>query len=94
MNDTPGAGVWRDVDRYFTDHLLPPDPVLDTALRTSEEAGLPPISVSPSQGKLLHLLVRARRAREPGHASRHADAPARRHHRTPPDSFRVTAVRC
>ncbi|MBL1066310.1 O-methyltransferase [Streptomyces sp. 7-21] len=63
MNDTPGAGVWRDVDRYFTDHLLPPDPVLDTALRTSEEAGLPPISVSPSQGKLLHLLVRARRAR-------------------------------
>lgn len=55
--------VWRDVDRYFNDHLIPPDPVLETALRAVTDAGLPQISVSAGQGKLLHLLARSHGAR-------------------------------
>lgn len=45
--------------RYFADALLTPDPALDAALARSAAAGLPPISVSPLQGKLLYLLARA-----------------------------------
>jgi len=47
------------VDRYINDRLVGSDPVLEEALTTSAAAGLPPIAVSPSQGKLLHLLARA-----------------------------------
>jgi predicted O-methyltransferase YrrM len=54
---------WSAVDRYITDKLLSPDPALDAALRASTEAGLPAISVSPAQGKLLHLLALAQGAR-------------------------------
>lgn len=39
------------------------DPALDGALQASAVAGLPPIAVTPSQGKLLHLLARAMGAR-------------------------------
>jgi len=54
---------WTAVDRYFTDRLLPNDPVLDEALRASAAAGLPAIQVSPAQGKLLEVLVRIQGAR-------------------------------
>ncbi len=54
---------WTAVDRYLTDLLVPPDPALDEALRTSAAAGLPSIHVSPNQGKLLHLLARLTAAR-------------------------------
>jgi predicted O-methyltransferase YrrM len=53
---------WMAVDRYFTDLLIAPDPVLDAALEASAAAGLPPISVSPCEGKLLQLLARMQRA--------------------------------
>ena len=49
--------LWTAVDQYTTDRLLPPDPALEAALQASEAAGLPPISVSPSQGKMLMLLA-------------------------------------
>jgi len=55
--------VWRSVDEYFTGHLLAPDPVLDAALEANALGGLPAIDVSPSQGKLLHLLAQAVGAR-------------------------------
>lgn len=55
---------WAAVDQYLTDHLLPPDAALDAALRASTDAGLPPINVSPAQGKLLHLLARSIGARQ------------------------------
>ena len=48
---------WTEVDRYFSERLLPSDPVLDSALEASAAAGLPAISVSPNQGKLLQLLA-------------------------------------
>jgi predicted O-methyltransferase YrrM len=54
---------WVAVDRYITDLLVAPDPALDEALRASDAAGLPPIAVSPNQGKLLHLLARVHGAR-------------------------------
>ena len=54
---------WTTVDEYLTDLLAPPDDVLQTALRASENAGLPPIQVTATQGKLLHLLARMMGAR-------------------------------
>jgi len=53
---------WTAVDRYITDLLVPPDPALDAALQASAAAGLPPIAVSPNQGKLLYLLARVQGA--------------------------------
>ena len=55
--------IWSEVDLYINEKLVPPDAALLTALRRSESAGLPAISVSPSQGKLLHLLAKAQGAR-------------------------------
>ncbi len=54
---------WTAVDRYISDHLLPADPALEAALANSEAAGLPPIAVTPNQGKLLELLARIHGAR-------------------------------
>jgi predicted O-methyltransferase YrrM len=56
--------VWTAVDKYITDLLVPSDPALEAALQASIAAGLPQIQVSPAQGKLLHLLVRACGARQ------------------------------
>ena len=55
---------WTAVDRYFTDLLVPSDPALGAALRTSDEAGLPPHNVAPNQGKLLQLLAQIQRAQK------------------------------
>jgi len=49
--------LWTAVDQYTTDLLMPADSVLDAALAASDAAGLPSISVTPSQGKLLMLLA-------------------------------------
>ena len=54
---------WSAVDAYFDGLFAPPDGVLAEAAAAAEAAGLPPISVSASQGKLLHVLARAVRAR-------------------------------
>jgi predicted O-methyltransferase YrrM len=55
--------LWTDVDRYITDLLVRPDAALDAALQASKEAGLPDISVTPNQGKLLMLLAQIQRAK-------------------------------
>jgi len=55
---------WSAVDSYLSRNLAPADPVLEAALQASADAGLPPISVSPSQGKLLQVLARAQGARK------------------------------
>lgn len=54
---------WTAVDNYLADRLIPSDKVFSAALEASVAAGLPPINVSPVQGKLLHLLARLRGAR-------------------------------
>ena len=60
---------WKTVDDYVADLLLPHDQFLNSALKSSAEAGLPAISVSPVQGKFLQLLalsIRAKRILEIG----------------------------
>ena len=54
---------WAAVDEYVTGLLVPEDAALEAAERKSEDAGLPPIQVSPPQGKLLYLLARSIGAR-------------------------------
>ena len=54
---------WVAVDRYIAELLVGRDEVLEDALAASEAADLPPIAVSPAQGKLLHLLARVQGAR-------------------------------
>ncbi|HEY4320043.1 MAG TPA: O-methyltransferase [Gemmatimonadales bacterium] len=57
------SDAWARVDQYVTDTIVQQDDALIDALRESAAAGLPPISVSAPQGKLLMLLARAQRAR-------------------------------
>ena len=54
---------WSAVDAYLNEHIVRPDPVYAEILERSRAAGLPPISVTASQGKLLALLARAIKAR-------------------------------
>jgi predicted O-methyltransferase YrrM len=54
--------LWDEVDHYIEGKLLGSDQALEEALQASVTAGLPPIAVTPAQGKLLHLLARVHRA--------------------------------
>jgi len=53
---------WTAVDDYITDLLVPEDPALEAAAAASTAAGLPPISVTANQGKLLALLAQVQGA--------------------------------
>lgn len=55
--------LWTAVDDYITGMLLPADTVLEAALEAAKAARLPPIAVTPAQGKLLHILARLQGAR-------------------------------
>lgn len=55
--------TWNAVEDYYDGLLLGEDPALDAAREANAAAGLPPIDVSPAQGKMLHLLARAIGAR-------------------------------
>jgi predicted O-methyltransferase YrrM len=55
--------LWTAVDHYIDRLLVPPDAALKAAIETSNAAGLPPINVTPSQGKLLYLLTKIQGAR-------------------------------
>ena len=50
--------LWTAVDQYIAGQLAPADAALKAALESSAAAGLPPINVSPTQGKLLHIFAR------------------------------------
>ena len=54
--------LWDSVDGYIHEKLLADDRALEETLKASEAAGLMPIAVSPSQGKMLHLLAKLRGA--------------------------------
>lgn len=54
--------LWNAVDRYFASTIVDEDEALRGALAANAAAGMPAIDVSPSQGKLLHLLARIRGA--------------------------------
>ena len=54
---------WTAVDRYLEYHLLEADDELIAVRKACADAGLPPIAVSPTQGKLLFILAKAIGAR-------------------------------
>ena len=54
--------IFADVDRYVADLFAPEDDALAQVERSIEAAGMPHISVSPTEGKLLHVLARLARA--------------------------------
>jgi predicted O-methyltransferase YrrM len=55
--------LWTAVDGYIGDRLVPSDAALEAGLKANAAAGLPSIDVSPTQGKLLHVLALAKGAR-------------------------------
>ncbi|TDL27541.1 O-methyltransferase family 3 protein [Rickenella mellea] len=50
---------WARSDEYHNSFLIPKDPAIDYAIHKSKEHGLPDISVTEAQGKLLNLLARS-----------------------------------
>jgi predicted O-methyltransferase YrrM len=57
------------IDNYIADLFVPPDRVLEEGLKRANDAGLPEIQVSATQGKFLYLLAKlvgARRILEVG----------------------------
>jgi predicted O-methyltransferase YrrM len=55
--------LWTAVDDYITGLLVAEDSGLEQARLASAAAGLPPIAVTPNQGKLMELLARVQKAR-------------------------------
>ena len=55
--------LWTAVDGYLTGALVTPDRVLDAAVKSSAEAGLPSIAVTPTLGKFLNLIARSLNAK-------------------------------
>ena len=51
--------LWTRVDDYINSVTISPDAALEAAAAAAAAAQLPPISVTPAQGKLLHLMARA-----------------------------------
>jgi predicted O-methyltransferase YrrM len=49
--------VWNKAQQYIEGQLMGKDELLDSVLAASEAAGMPPIQVSPTHGKLLMLLA-------------------------------------
>ncbi|MGP0057863.1 MAG: O-methyltransferase [Beijerinckiaceae bacterium] len=56
--------LWSRVDDYICAELLGSDRILVATLAASDAAGLPQINVSPTHGKLLHLLARLNGSRK------------------------------
>jgi predicted O-methyltransferase YrrM len=54
---------YQAVDLYLAERYAPGDDALTAALAANEAAGLPPIAVSATQGKLLQILARMVQAR-------------------------------
>jgi len=55
--------LWAKVDDYINEIAIAPDAALEAASAAAARAQLPPISVTPAHGKLLHLLARAQGAK-------------------------------
>jgi predicted O-methyltransferase YrrM len=68
MSDPTGGqskpqALWTAVDDYITGLLVAEDAGLEQARLESAAADLPPIAVTPNQGKLMELLARVQKAR-------------------------------
>lgn len=51
--------IFGEVDNYIANLLAPEDDAVKATLRSIEEAGIPSISVTATQGKLLQVLAKA-----------------------------------
>ena len=58
------APVFAMVDEYIAQLFNPPDPSLTNTENAIEQSGIPAISVSANQGKLLHLLAKCCNAKK------------------------------
>jgi predicted O-methyltransferase YrrM len=56
------AQLWDAVDVFLSEKLGTTDALLEAALQTSEQAGLPQIQVTPNLGRLLQLLAQTQGA--------------------------------
>lgn len=54
---------WTRSELYHNSFLIPKDTILEAALKSSADNGLPQIAVSTSQGKFLQLHARAIQAK-------------------------------
>ncbi|MDN4642825.1 O-methyltransferase [Arthrobacter sp. PsM3] len=54
---------WTAVEEFLSEVVVRPDSTLKRAVSTAREAGMPPIEVAPTAGKLLKLLVQLAGAR-------------------------------
>lgn len=59
----PDLELFKAVDAYIEERFIVEDPALDAAMQAAEQAGLPPIAVSPVLGKYLYLLAKLMGAR-------------------------------
>jgi predicted O-methyltransferase YrrM len=50
--------LYTAVDAYLSSALIAQDPILESVLKSHTDANLPPINVTPTQGKFLNLLAR------------------------------------
>jgi caffeoyl-CoA O-methyltransferase len=57
MNTEDTRGLLEEIDSYIEDQFGTSDEVLEATLKDSRRGGLPEISVSPNQGRLLRLVV-------------------------------------
>lgn len=58
------TSIFSSVDNYISNLLLAPDPILADTEAAIEASGIPLISVSPNQGKFLHILARLCQAKK------------------------------
>lgn len=54
---------WTEVDKYFSNELIPHDPLFEEVLAANAREGLPPYDISPNQGKLLQIFAKMINAR-------------------------------
>ena len=59
MSSPETQQIWTRTDAYHESFLLPKDEVLEKIKENSKANGLKDISVTPAQGKFLHLLARS-----------------------------------
>jgi len=58
-----GEEIWRDVDRYFIDHLVEEDDALARARTSSSRTVMPEADVAPNQGAFLSVIAQIAGAR-------------------------------
>ena len=58
------TSIFSSVDNYISQLLLAPDAALTNTEAAIEASGIPSISVSPNQGKFLHILARLCQAKK------------------------------